>query len=137
MIGTSPSLSPEMAAERNRYWEESVDPVRKQVFTENMTRTPDEFLQGLVFSEQFTKAYLRNAPGFWFDPYYDAKWILEGAEPNEIAQKILSADLVSLDITASKRSYSTLNSSIFPAMHDPRVCGLPGRLPNGRDPERT
>ena len=46
MIGCSPSLdNPEMMAERNRYWEESVDPERKKVFEEYMARTPDEAIE--------------------------------------------------------------------------------------------
>jgi proline iminopeptidase len=94
MIGCSPSLdNPETMAERVRYWEESVDPVRKKVLEENMARVPDESLQGLPFSKAFVKAYIRNGPGFWFDPHYDSTWMWEGVEPNEIVQKILSEDL--------------------------------------------
>ena len=63
MIGCSPILdSPEMVAERNRYWEESVDPVRKRVFEENMARMPYKAIESLPFSKGFIKAMIRNGP---------------------------------------------------------------------------
>jgi proline iminopeptidase len=107
MIGCSPTLdSPEMVAERNRYWEESVDPVRKKVFEENLARTPDKAIESLPFSKGFIKAMIRNGPGLWFDPRYDSTWIWEGAEPNEIVQKIWSKDLASIDIAVGLENFA-------------------------------
>jgi proline iminopeptidase len=99
MIGCSPNLGQAMMAEANRYWEESVDPIRKRVMAENVVRVPDASIEALPYSKSFVKWYIRSGPKFWFDPRYDATGLWEGVEPNEIMQKIWGKDFASIDIT--------------------------------------
>lgn len=98
LIGCSPRLGPEAFAASDRYWEESVDPVRKAVMTDNLTRLPDTAFAGLPFSEFFVPFYLRNAPRFWFNPRFDASRLWEGVVPNEIMGKIWNEDFARIDI---------------------------------------
>ncbi len=100
LIGCSPKLGSEAFAAADRYWEESVDPVRKAVMADNLARLPDSAFEGLPFSEFFVPFYLRNAPRFWFNPRFDASELWEGVVPNEIMGKIWNHDFAGIDVTS-------------------------------------
>jgi proline iminopeptidase len=100
MIGCSPKLGPEAFAAADRYWEESVDPVRKAVMAENLARLPDTAFEGRPFSEFFVPFYLRNAPRFWFDPRFDASELWAGVAPNGIMGKIWGEDFARIDVSS-------------------------------------
>ncbi|MGE0623001.1 MAG: alpha/beta fold hydrolase [Pseudomonadales bacterium] len=113
LIGCSPRLGPEAFAAADRYWEESVDPVRKAVMAENLARLPDSAFEGRPFSEFFVPFYLRNAPRFWFDPRFDASELWEGVVPNAIMGKIWGEDFARIDIATG---LSALQAPVFLAL---------------------
>jgi proline iminopeptidase len=95
MIGIGPNLGPLCTAAANQYWEESVDPERKELEAENLRRWPDE-----RSDQGFIAWYVHNGPKIWFDPRFDATPLWEGVELNmAIFNRVWGIALRDLDVT--------------------------------------
>lgn len=82
LIGTAPDFGPGHSAWRDRAWEESVDPERKQAQMDWYERIPDSEIASLSPGEAFVRNYVRHGPHAWYDPYFDSTPLWEGVYVN-------------------------------------------------------
>lgn len=99
LLGLSPRAGAENFAAANRYFEESVCPVRKQLLNEKYP-TLEEAMAANPKRAIITRM-LVFAPMIWYQPDYDATWLWEGVETiPEMFEHIWIKAFPELDITA-------------------------------------
>lgn len=98
MVGIAPDLSPESMEMAERYWTESVDPDRKAVMAENLSRMSDEQLARLPLTESFHQLNFQRGPKAWFDPRFNSVDLWDGVAPNEVLMKIWGETFSALNI---------------------------------------
>ncbi|MHA1986866.1 MAG: alpha/beta fold hydrolase [Promethearchaeota archaeon] len=82
MIAMTPGWNVTFIKEQEKYWLSQASEERKVIMEQNIERLPDAELNNLDPSTAFIAMCVRNAPMRWFDPTYDATWILEGVQWN-------------------------------------------------------
>jgi proline iminopeptidase len=82
MIAIFPSWNTEIFKEQGKYWLSHASEERKLILEQNIKRLPDDEINKLDSSSAFIATYVRDAPKGWFDPTYDATWIIEGVHWN-------------------------------------------------------
>jgi len=59
------------------FWESDASQERKAILKRNQEKLTEETLNSVSPDQAFIMGYLANAPKFWYDPSYDASWIVE------------------------------------------------------------
>lgn len=98
LLAMSPCAGPENFAAANRYFEESVCPLRKQLFNEKYP-TLEEAMRANP-KRAFITRMLIFAPMIWYHPDYDATWLWEGVEViPEMFEHVWTRVFPKIDIT--------------------------------------
>lgn len=98
LLAMSPRAGAENFAAANRYFEESVSPLRKQLFNDRYPTLEDAMLANP--KRAFITRMLVFAPMIWYQPDYDATWLWEGIEViPEMFEHVWTRVFPQLDIT--------------------------------------
>jgi len=78
VIDAPPIGSRDLQAASDYYWQTEASEERKSLLERNWSAiTEDEWAQ-LDPSAQIVRAYIANAPKYWYDPTYDPGWLWDG-----------------------------------------------------------
>lgn len=83
LIASSPITGQRLYHEADRYFEESVCPMRKAQFLKNMEVMPDSFIDRM----------LSFGPRLWFDYHFDASYLWQGVEMNSIGSEVIWGEM--------------------------------------------
>jgi len=80
LIGSAPSLiSPK---ETEAFWQSDASEARKLADKRNLERITDEDLKKAPPGQAWKLQFVRSGAHYWYDPSYDASWMLEGIALN-------------------------------------------------------
>ena len=118
MIGTSPTLGPDMMEKAEKNWEANATDDRKLAEKENMQKLSDEALSKLAPDQAFIQGYVRNAARVWYDPRYDCTTLWEGIAINmDMIGYVWGELFADIDVT---KGLETFDRPVFMALgrHD-------------------
>lgn len=87
LSAASPIAGKKLFLEANKYFEESVDPIRKKIFANNMEQVTQAMEQNP--EEAFIIRMLKFGPMLWYNPSYNATDLWKGIKPDSLGSDII------------------------------------------------
>lgn len=100
MHGTPPYYNTKFKEIVAENWEVHASDERKRILKQNWEKLPKDTLSSLSPSDADILKYITDGPKIWYDPTYDASWLLKGAYWNvEVWNHLFEVIMAKYDLT--------------------------------------